>query len=158
MYHLIKSEVTWSVVHTSVPKGDLDMSKRFEACRNAITLLLAVLALAVSCGPFTEIKLDISDNGRQVEIERGQVLAITLESNASMGYTWEVIELDDSILQQAREPEFRMRGDRPGDPNDMTIRFEAVNSGRTTLKLLYHRRWEKEEAPQEIFSIEVVVR
>jgi len=134
------------------------MSKRFEACRNAITLLLAVLALAVSCGPFTETKLDINDNGSQVEIERGQVLAITLESNASTGYTWEVIELDDSILQQVGEPEFRIRSNRPGDPNDMTIRFEAVNTGQTTLKLLYHRRWEKEEAPQEIFSIKVVVR
>jgi len=158
MYRLIKSEATWSVVHTSVLKGGSDMSKRFESCRNAIALLLAVLALAVSCGPFTETKLDINDNGSQVEIERGQVLAITLESNASTGYTWEVIELDDSILQQIGEPEFRMRGDRPGDPNDMTIRFEAVNTGRMTLKLLYHRRWEKEEAPQETFSIEVVVR
>jgi predicted secreted protein len=117
---------------------------------------VAVLVLAVSCA--SETKLDINDNGRQVEIERGQVLAITLESNASMGYTWEVIELDDTILQQAGEPEFRMRGDRPGDPNDMTIRFEAINSGRTTLKLLYHRRWEKEKVPQETFSIEVVVR
>jgi predicted secreted protein len=134
------------------------MSKSFETYKNVIALLF-VLALAVSCDLFTEIKLDIDDNGSQVEIEQGQVLAITLESNASTGYMWEVIGLDDSILQQVGEPEFRMRSNklRPGDPNDMTIRFEAVNTGRTTLELLYHRRWEKEQVPQEAFSIEVVV-
>jgi predicted secreted protein len=53
---------------------------------------------------------------------------------------------------------FRMKGNRPGDPNEMTIRFKAVNAGQTTLKLLYHRRWEADEAPQETFSIEVRVQ
>jgi inhibitor of cysteine peptidase len=134
------------------------MSRRPEACRKAIVLLLAVSVLAIGCWPFTEVKLDMSDNGSQVEIERGQILAITLESNASTGYTWDVVELDENILQQIGEPEFRPRGNRPGDPNDMTIRFEAVNVGRTTLKLLYHRRWEEEKVPQETFSVQVVVR
>ena len=51
-----------------------------------------------------------------------------------------------------------MKGNRPGDPNEMTIRFKAVNAGQTTLKLLYHRRWEAEEVPQETFSIEVKIQ
>jgi inhibitor of cysteine peptidase len=124
-----------------------------------LVVLAAVLVLTVvGCGLFGEVKLDIEDNGRQVELKPGQTLAVTLESNASTGYTWEVIELDENIFRQIGEPEFRMKGNRPGDPNEMTIRFRAVNAGQTTLKLLYHRRWEAEEVPQETFSIDVRVQ
>lgn len=39
-----------------------------------------------------------------------------------------------------------------------TLRFEAVNVGKTALKLVYRRPWEEDVEPLETFSIKVVVR
>jgi len=36
------------------------------------------------------------------------------------------------------------------------LRFEAVNSGQTSLDLVYHRSWE-DEKPLKTFSVQVVV-
>ena len=40
--------------------------------------------------------VDEEDNGQQVSLDRGQMLATILESNPSTGYTWEVIEISNS--------------------------------------------------------------
>jgi len=39
-----------------------------------------------------------------------------------------------------------------------TIRFDVVGAGRTALKMVYRRSWETDEAPAEIFAIDVVAR
>ena len=65
--------------------------------------------------------------------------------------------MDEGVLRQVGEVEFE-----PEDTGDVGVgsvqilRFEAVNSGKTSLDLVYHRSWEDEE-PQETFSIQVVV-
>jgi len=42
-------------------------------------------------------------------MEVGQVLVITLASNPTTGCRWEAVELDEPILQQMGEPEFKTR-------------------------------------------------
>lgn len=126
-------------------------------------LLLLLSALTFSgCGPAKEVQLDASANGRQVELQKGQTLVITLESNPSTGYSWEVVELEESILRQMGEPEFKVSDPRepppPGAGGWETFRFEATNAGQTALQLVYRRPWEEGEEPLETFSLQVVVR
>ena len=140
------------------------MSKlgRLIALGGASVVLLAILVLAAGCGTAKEVKLDADANGSQTELETGQVLVVTLESNPTTGYQWEVVELDDAILQQQGEAEFQVSDSRdpppPGTGGTETFRFEAVNAGQTTLKLVYHRSWETDVEPLETFSLQVVVR
>nr|HID14920.1 hypothetical protein [Anaerolineae bacterium] len=56
------------------------------------------------------------------------------------------------------EPTFEPQSDLAGAPGTQTIRFEAVGTGQTTLRLVYHRPWEEDVEPEETFSIQVVVR
>jgi len=62
------------------------------------------------------------------------------------------------VLRQAGEPEFQQESDLVGAGGVQILRFEAVNAGKMTLKLIYHRPWEKDVEPMETYSIQVVVR
>jgi len=138
------------------------MWKKLKASRNTIAALLAVLILAAGCGPSKEIKLDASDNGSQVKLEKGQTLVVALESNPSTGYRWKVIEFESPILLQKGEAEFKSSDSRepppPGTGGTETFRFEAISAGQMTLELVYHRSWEEKVDPLETFSLQVVVR
>ncbi|KAF5427484.1 putative secreted protein [Candidatus Methanophagaceae archaeon] len=109
-----------------------------------------------------EVLLTAADNGTEVGVKNGQALAVVLDSNPTTGYEWEVAEAPDvQVLQQVSEIEY----ESAPNPEDMvgvggvqTIRFNVVGAGRTALKMVYRRSWEKDEAPAEIFAIDVVAR
>lgn len=85
-------------------------------------------------------------------ITEGQVLVIVLDSNLSAGYSWEVAEIDRKVLRQVGSSEFKQESGLLGAPGKQILRFEAVGTGYTTLRLIYQRPWEKGvEATREIF-------
>ncbi len=133
---------------------------QFAMDKGAIALLLVAVVLAAvsGCGAKSALALEAKDNGRQIEVEKGQTLAINLEGNPSTGYTWEMVESEDSILRQVGEIEFEAESDLVGAPGTQTLRFEAVESGQTELKLVYHRPWETDVEPLETFTLQVTVR
>jgi len=123
-----------------------------------ITVLLGALVSLVACNPSKDFKLDADDNGRQIELEKGQILVITLEANPTTGYTWEIAEHEEHVLRQVGEAGFEPESEAIGAQGIQTLRFEAVNVGKTTLKLVYRRPWEEDVEPLDTFSIKVVVR
>jgi predicted secreted protein len=66
--------------------------------------------------------------------------------------------VDDQVLRQAGEPEFKPDSSAVGAGGVQNLRFEAVNSGQTALKLVYRRPWEVDVEPTETFSVQVTVR
>jgi inhibitor of cysteine peptidase len=135
-----------------------------------VVILLGLLTGLAGCGPINdlgtgksaEVALGAKDSGGQVEVDVAQILVLTLESNPTTGFRWEVVEAKDSILRQSDEVEFEMVSEQdpppPGTGGVEVFRFEAVEAGETQLKLVYHRPWEKGVEPLETFSIQVVVR
>ncbi len=110
-----------------------------------------------------KINLSMDYNGWQIELTKGQTFNVTLEANPSTGYSWEVVELNNNILRQIGEPEYRQISNitsepMAGVPELQIFRFEAIDTGRTTLGLVYRRLWEKDVPPQNNFSIDLVVR
>ena len=106
------------------------------------------------------VDVNDADDGGQVELELGKLLVVTLESNPSTGYCWELIENNESILKQFGQVEYN-----PSDTSDPPMvgaggweifRFKAVSAGQMTLELVYHRSWEDAE-PLKTFSIQVTV-
>jgi inhibitor of cysteine peptidase len=140
-----------------------------------VVVLLGVLVMATGCAssngapPDSEADrggepvtvLGAEDNGSQVELNTGQVLEVTLESNPTTGYSWEVTEVDEAVLTQIGEVEFQ-EAPAEGEPlvgggGTETLRFASA-TGETTLTLVYHRPWEKDVEPLETFTVQVVVR
>jgi len=136
------------------------MRKTFALITSLLGLLLAVSAMAAGCAPAREVKLGADANGREIDLKKGQVLVVSLEGNPTTGYTWEVQEpLDEQVLRQMGEAEFKAASDQLGAPGVLTFRFQAMGTGRTTLQLIYHRPWEEKGAkPLKTFSVQVVVR
>ncbi len=124
----------------------------------AIAILLATLTLVISCGSPQEIRLDEGDDGRLIELDKGQILVITLVANPTTGYKWEVAKHEEHILVQMGETEFQSESDLTGSSGVEILRFKAANAGMTDIILVYHRLWEKDVEPLETFSLKVVVR
>ncbi|OGO06964.1 MAG: hypothetical protein A2Y73_09310 [Chloroflexi bacterium RBG_13_56_8] len=125
-------------------------------------ILLLVVALAayrlMAEGLPTEIVLNASENGGQIEIQKGQTLVVTLQSSPGTGYGWQVVELDEDILRQTGDPEFVSDSDLVGASGIQVTRFEAMGTGEVALKLVYYRSWEKDTEPLRIFACRVIVR
>ena len=124
-----------------------------------LTVLIA-LSVATACSPQQqEVQATAADAGREMQLKKGQTLVVTLEGNPTTGYSWELAEpLDEQVLRQVGEAEFQQESDLVGAGGAQILRFEAVNAGKFTLKLVYHRPWEKGVEPLETYSIQVVVQ
>ena len=107
-----------------------------------------------------KINLTLDYNGRQIELTNGQTFNVTLETNPSTGYSWEVVELNNNILYKIGEAESEPNISEKnilGAPVMHTFQFEVINTGQTTLKIVYHRIWEKDVAPEKTFSINLTI-
>lgn len=147
-----------------------------------VCMLLAVMALAAACASSDggaageevdrgseaspvpigdDVVLGADDDGMVIELNAGQALVVTLESNPTTGYSWEVSEVDNTVLVQMGEPEFKeasAEGEEVVGAGGTETFYFASAAGETTLTLVYHRPWEEDVDPLEIFSVEVVVR
>ena len=121
------------------------------------------LTLATETSSATTVQvLTEMDNGKTIELSTGQTLKITLTSNPSTGYSWEKVSGEETVIKPIGEPAF------VSDPNPSgavgvggktTFTLEAAGmSDETTLKLVYHRPWEKDTLPIQTFEVKVVVK
>jgi inhibitor of cysteine peptidase len=125
-----------------------------------VSLVLAVAMLAgvpAFAGPATAVELNVTeaDAGRQVTLDKNNVLVVSLDANPSTGYGWQV-DGAAKMLDLIHD-EFVSTSDLLGAPAKHVLRFKAVASGKTTLNLVYSRVWEK-AGPEKTFSINVVAK
>ena len=124
-----------------------------------VILVFLAMALFSGCGT-NGTSLTDADNGKQIIVKSGDVMTITLVSNPTTGYSWQVMEIDETLLLQKGDPEYKQS---PGTEGLVgaggveTFRFEAIGSGETALTLGYMRAWES-VPPIEEFSIQVTVQ
>lgn len=133
------------------------MTNRARLQRKLFVMLGVIVLMAYSCARSGGVTLRADDDGGEVELVEGQTFVVSLEANPTTGYTWEAVEYDQQILRQLGEPRFTPESSAVGAPGKQRLRFEAVGTGRTMLRLAYHRPWEEVE-PERTFSVEVVVR
>ncbi|MEP6908214.1 MAG: protease inhibitor I42 family protein [Pseudoxanthomonas sp.] len=101
----------------------------------------------------------VSVQAGETRLRIGQSLAIELDSNASTGYGWELIDDGSPQLVPAPVPVSAevLPPPMPGAGGMSRWRFRAVQAGTTTVHLVYRRDWEKEVAPARTVSYRVVV-
>jgi len=122
-----------------------------------VIALLALALLAAGCSASKTVEIGQDDNGTRIELKAGQELVVTLESNPTTGYSWDVDELSEAVLKSTGEPEFKSSSNRVGAGGTQTMRFEAIEAGEGTLTLIYHRPWEKDVDPIHTFSVQISV-
>lgn len=104
------------------------------------------------------VVLTKADAGKSVEVASGALLSVALEANPTTGYTWEVAAIDENVIKLEGEPDYAVGSDLIGAGGVMTLHFRAGKPGQTSLKLVYHQPWEKDQPPAETFEVSVTVR
>lgn len=137
------------------------MQKKTYIVGGALIALLIIVAVFMTSAP-QEVQLTAADNGSIVKLKAGQIMSITLDANPTTGYTWEVAEPPSGqIMRQIGDIEFVPGQHDPeivGAGGVQIIRFEIVNVGQTSLKLVYHRPWETDMEPLDTFSVQLIAR
>ena len=99
--------------------------------------------------------LNASDNNTAINATAGEFLVVTLEGNPTTGYTWEVEELNEQVLQQVGDIVSVPESDLMGAPSMQIATFEVVGAGDATIKMVYHRPWETDVEPADTFTVNV---
>ncbi len=102
-----------------------------------------------------ELQVRSGDDGRQIDLSRGQILVVELESSPGTGFSWVVDQIPDRVLQQEGESQFKSDSTLLGAPSVQTIRFRVIGAGQGTLRLAYRRPWEKDVAPTKTFVLNI---
>lgn len=121
-------------------------------------LLVTVMAASVLAQAPTEpLKLTDKDNGKTVQLKPGDMVEITLPGNATTGYSWGVVGVDESVLKQVGGWDYTPSSDTPGAPGTYVLTFQAVGAGTTDLALGYKQWWDEKMKAEKTFEISAVV-
>ncbi len=126
----------------------------------SILLMIITLLLSVGCSSATKnVSVDESFSGKEVEITVGGTLTVTLESNATTGYSWALKQIGDtSVLQKTgnkyEAPTSRLIG--AGGKEVWT--FKALKTGMTTLSMEYSQAWAGGQKGARTFNLTVTVK
>jgi inhibitor of cysteine peptidase len=138
--------------------------------RTMIVVLVAVLSVAAvatlgaGCGSSAQAaakEITAKDNGAAVTAKVGDKLDVVLESNPTTGFEWEKESGDAAVVKMLGEPVYSPTPTSTqvvGSGGTTTFHFEAAAAGSTTVKLIYHRTFEKDVPPVQTFEVTVTVQ
>jgi inhibitor of cysteine peptidase len=109
------------------------------------------------------IKADESFNGREVVIQPGETLEVSLAENASTGYRWVISEdsknkFGKTIHEREQSVEAPAPPAPPGKPGIRHLYFEAAEPGAVELEIHYRRPWETGKPPARTFRLRILVQ
>ena len=140
--------------------------------RRGVTVSLVLLAMAsllVACGGEPIGKVDEPDadpvelritekmSGASTGMEVGHWLKVELESNATTGFEWKLLDVDATVLRSDGQEYIPPEDEALGAPGLAIWRFEAVGKGTTTIKLGYQKAFEEDAPPEKTFTLTVAV-
>jgi inhibitor of cysteine peptidase len=132
--------------------------KLILAC-TLIATLVAVSACSSVLGAMApnEVQVDNSYTGKEVEIAQDGILTITLESNPTTGFAWEVKDIANKDIVEFMSNEFQSsENGLIGGGGAEVWTFKALAQGKTTITMEYSRPWEGGEKAERTFFLTVV--
>lgn len=118
--------------------------------------IVVIVMLMLSVEAFAETVLTEADNGKTLRLKPLEEVNVTLSSNPTTGYNWEMVEQVESAAVVVVSKEFKASEDtsaRVGAGGIMNFRLRLIKAGRFTLTFIYRRSWEKVHEPERIFRI-----
>ena len=136
--------------------------KIFSLKPYALSMLMLILVLS-SCSWLTGPKhyqLTEKDSGRVLHLDKGDTFTVLLVSNPSTGFLWEFAKplYDETVMILRGDKYIRPDEQLSGAAGKRSLTFLAEGSGRTGVKLVYRRPWEKSQPPAKEFNVMVIVK
>ncbi len=107
-----------------------------------------------------EAILEITEeqNGGIVAMIVNDTVRIQIEGNPTTGFIWEPANLDTNLLEPVGEPKFTSNSNLAGGNGIFIFTFKAMKAGATHLRLIYHRPFEKNTPPAQLFDVTVDIQ
>lgn len=107
-----------------------------------------------------------ADDGRTLNLRRGERLRVVLPDIAGTGYSWEIEGVDPRLLRPEGQRTWQDPGPPPapgvegvaglvGGPLQISFLFRAVAPGRTELRLRHWRPWEGAGSVDRRFTLQL---
>jgi inhibitor of cysteine peptidase len=129
--------------------------------RKHIGPAFVLIVFAACTSQLGTMDLTASNNGAMVDASVNQILNITLDSNVTTGFKWNLVtEPDAKILKFVSSeyvPPAPSSTPRVGAGGTEVWKFQAVGAGSTTFKLAYFRPFDPKDVAKE-FSVTVAVK
>ena len=128
-----------------------------------ITAAILLSLFACSSAP-GEVTVDASHAGKEVELAAGGSLAVTLESNPTTGFRWDLASNTDETVLQLVDHKFQPPQAPQGGPplvgagGKEVWNFKALKKGTSTISMEYSRPWEGGEKAERTFVLTVAVK
>jgi inhibitor of cysteine peptidase len=120
--------------------------------------LVAAAMLFAACGDDggTTIELDAGDSLSELSLEVGDQLDVSLESNPTTGYSWELGPLPEGLELVSSEFE-EPGGSLVGAPGVQLFVFDVVGAGSGILRFEYVRVFDDPVVPAEVVEYVVTI-
>lgn len=116
-----------------------------------------IVASLTMDGPVPAL-LTSMDAGMLVQVKQSEILTVVLNGNLTTGYSWLFDPADEALFKPVGEPEAVPANDLLGATARISLKFQVVQPGKSTLNLAYLRSWEPDAKPEATFEAFVEVR
>jgi predicted secreted protein len=106
------------------------------------------------------VEVTAKDQNQIVRAAIGNLVRITLESNPSTGYNWELRDFDYGVADFYSSDLVARQTDGNvlfGAPGDTVITIQAVKPGTQDITLVYRRQWEPPDQVAQTFTFKLEV-
>ena len=104
------------------------------------------------------LTLTEEDSGREVVVQLGDAVYVSLEENPTTGYGWVLASMTPGVLELEEWSFAPTPGVAIGGGGARRISLHARAPGRAELELQLRRPWESDEPPVARFTLTVHVR
>lgn len=125
------------------------------------TIVWAVwIFICISAGfCFAKEPLEIIDPANVINVNTDKEFIITLDSNRTTGYQWQLAgPLEENKVQLVKTEYEAAQSGLAGAGGKEVWTFKAVNPGKTAISFGYVRPWEKGKAPVEEKQFAIIIK
>ena len=120
-------------------------------------LFQGIMLLLLCPANLLAFDLNSRECGKSVSIPLNETLNLTLAGNPTTGFLWELAAIDPEILAADKEPSYAANSSLTGAGGKFTFRFTPRKTGKTAVRLIYRRPWERNVTPLQGCELTVTV-
>jgi predicted secreted protein len=148
--------VDYEVLHDYI-QANSPLSPGIEGRINQTLTIVEVITMSI---------IDESFDGKEIEVPAGETFQVQLASNASTGFSWQLISISDSnVLEKVSNiydtPMFKLKEGEPPPVGAGGVEFwdyKALKTGTSTIVMEYSQPWEGGTKAARQFTLTVTVK